>query len=55
MCATINAPNSELAKIIDIDSLQVNYYVKGIVEKLQSISEYRGWFEVSIMRQALSF
>ena len=41
MCATINAPNSELAKIINIDSLRVDYYVKGIVEKLQSISEYR--------------
>lgn len=41
MCATINAPNSELAKIIDIDSLHVDYYVKGIVEKLQAISEYR--------------
>lgn len=41
MCATINVPNSELAKIIDIDSLQIDYYVKGILEKLQSISEYR--------------
>lgn len=41
MSATINAPNSELAKILDTDALKVDYYVKEVVEKLQSISEYR--------------
>ena len=41
MSATINAPNSELAKILDADALRVDYYVKEVVEKLQSIAEYR--------------
>lgn len=41
MSATINAPKSELSKILDADALKVDYYVKEVVEKLQSISEYR--------------
>lgn len=41
MSATAVAPGSELGKILAIDSLKVDYYIKEVVARLKAIADYR--------------
>jgi hypothetical protein len=41
MSAAATAPSSELGKILDVESLRVDHYLKAIISRLKNISDYR--------------
>jgi len=41
MSATATAPNSEVDKILDTESLRADFYLKTIISRLKDISKYR--------------
>jgi len=41
LSAAATAPNSELGKILDVESLRVDHYLKAIIARLKNIADYR--------------